>query len=273
MNMKKVLILGGTGMLGSMLVKYFDKHPDYEMMYTTRQEKFGGKKSVFFDPLVNMVADLPDADYYINAIGIINKYADTNPADTTAINTIFPRKLAAVTEATDIKTIHITTDCVFDGTIGNYDENSPHTAHDRYGQSKSLGEPNHCMVLRTSIIGPEKHSYVSLLEWVLSQSGQNINGFLNHFWNGVTTLQFAKICDTIMQNDLYEKDKFHVHSPQVVNKFELVSMINDIYNVGAHINPMNAAVGVDRSLSTIKPLCAKLNIPDLRQQIEEMKNF
>jgi len=160
--------------------------------------------------------------------------------------------------------------CVFSGEDGNYDEDSAHDASDDYGKSKSLGEPENCMVLRTSIIGPEVHNNASLISWVQAQGGKKINGFTNHLWNGITTLQYAKVCDQIISNNWYDEDLYHIYSPNIVNKFELVSMINDRYSVGANITPVEALVAIDRTMSTKKGLCAKLNIPELKDQIEQL---
>jgi hypothetical protein len=95
--------------------------------------------------------------------------------------------------------------CVFNGAEGGYVESSPHTAMDIYGRSKSLGESESATIIRTSIIGEELSNKLSLVEWVKSQAGKSVNGYLNHFWNGITCLQFAKICDYMLKNDLFWK--------------------------------------------------------------------
>ena len=53
------------------------------------------------------------------------------------------------------KIMHFSTDCVFDGKKGNYNEDYLPNANDIYGMSKALGELNYnnSLTLRTSIIG------------------------------------------------------------------------------------------------------------------------
>ena len=63
--------------------------------------------------------------------------------------------------------------------------------------SKSLGELCKPTIIRISIIGEEVNNKRSLLEWVKSNSGKEINGYENHYWNGVTCLQLAKIVNEI----------------------------------------------------------------------------
>ena len=268
--MKKVTILGSTGMLGNEVLLHFLKVDDCDVNSSVRNGKFKIGCNFFFDPLVNSVDELPDSDFYINAIGIIKPHMLKNLKNSIYINSIFPRELADECEKRGSKLIHITTDCVFSGKDGNYNEESLHDALDDYGKSKSLGEPENCMVLRTSIIGPEIHSNVSLISWVQAQGGKKINGFTNHLWNGITTLQYAKVCEKIINKNLYSKGLYHIRSPNIVNKFELVSMIDDKYKVGADIKPTEALIEVDRTLSTKKDLCMKLSIPEIKNQIIQL---
>lgn len=270
--MKKIIILGSTGMLGNVILKHFSDICIYDIMSSIRNEKVR-KKSVnifLFDPIINSVDELPFADFYINAIGIIKPHMLRDLKSAVYINSIFPRELADECEKRGAKLIHITTDCVFSGKDGNYNEESLHDALDDYGKSKSLGEPKNCMVLRTSIIGPEIHSNVSLISWVQAQGNKKINGFINHLWNGITTLQYAKVCEKIINGDLYSDGLYHIHSPNTVNKFELVSIIDYKYKVGATIVPTEALVAVDRTMSTKKDLCAKLDIPEIKTQIMQL---
>ena len=50
-------------------------------------------------------------------------------------------------------------------------------------------------------------------------------------------------------------------------------MINDTYNLQITINPFDAEVGIDKSITTIHETNNECNIPDLKEQIEEMKQF
>jgi dTDP-4-dehydrorhamnose reductase len=263
--MKKIVILGSTGMLGNTVTKYFSSMGDYEVSSSIRNVNFKTDDNFLFDPLdESSWSNIPqEADFYINCIGVIKPFMAANMKDSIFLNAYFPYLLSEKFR----NVIHITTDCVFSGKNGNYNEDSVHDALDEYGKSKSLGEPKNCMVLRTSIIGPEIHKNASLMSWVWAQSGKEINGFTNHLWNGITTLQYAKICDQIISNNWYKEDLYHIHSPSIINKFELVSMINDRYKVGAVIKPVKALVIVDRTMTTKKNLCAKFDIPEIKDQI------
>ena len=276
--MNKILILGGTGMLGNTVVKHFINNKDYDVYFTYRNEKaafdnFDKNKAIKFDSLIDDINNLnKDFNYVINCIGIIKPFMFNNMRDSIFINSVFPWNAANWCRENNIKFIHITTDCVFDGLKGKYNELDTHNALDEYGKSKSLGEPNgKCMILRTSIIGEEIHKNASLISWAKSQKGKEVNGFLNHFWNGVTTKQYALICEKIIENNLYEEDLFHIHSKDIVSKYQMLEYFNEKYNLNLKIKPYITNPICDRSLSSIKKLCSKLNIPTVKEQINNLE--
>jgi dTDP-4-dehydrorhamnose reductase len=271
---KKVLILGSTGMLGNTVAKYFLDSEKYDVFLTYRNPElaFGGNR-IRFDALKDSLDILPgNVDYVINCIGIIKQIMHDGKSVQRAIrlNALFPLELAEWCEQKNIRLIHITTDCVFSGAKGKYVESDEHDALDAYGKTKSLGEPvDATMVIRTSIIGEELHNNGSLVSWVKSMKGQSIKGYTNHFWNGITTLEYAKVCDKIIQNDLYENGLFHVFAADDVSKYQMLQMFNEKYDLGLTIDEF-APEGIDRTLRTEKTLCSKLQIPTVRQMIMDM---
>ena len=199
--MTKVVVLGSTGMLGSAIGKYFQSKENYDTILTYRNNKVAyGKNNIWFDAIDSALQKFANSDYIINCIGVIKPFIEDNKEHSIYLNSLFPYELSSFCKKENIRLIHITTDCVFSGMDGNYSESSIHDALDFYGKSKSLGEPDNCMVLRTSIIGEELHNNVSLIEWVKSMKGQKVKGFTNHYWNGMTTNQYAKVCDIVTEN-------------------------------------------------------------------------
>lgn len=270
----KIVILGSTGMLGSAVGKYFlEKFGEDNVFLSYRNEKISyGKNKFFFDVSSSDLEDIPKCDYIICCIGIVKPLISKIPITSVIqINSVFPWLLADYCSKINCKLIHITTDCVFSGAFGFYTEEALHDCTDVYGKTKSLGEPTNCMVLRTSIIGEEIHKNVNLVSWIKSQKGKEINGFTNHLWNGVTTKQYAKICERIVKENLYEKDVFHVFSPHVVSKKSLLGMINKQFDLQIKIISTMADSAIDRTLRSVKSLNNKLDIPLLDIQIAEMQ--
>jgi len=267
--MVKIVILGSTGMLGNAVTDYFLKRPEYITLTSYRKENLKrNKDSFYFDATSTSFNQIPECDYVINCIGIIKPFVEKDILNCILINSLYPHKLSRWCKTTNKKLIHITTDCVYSGNDGQYREDSSHDCLDAYGKSKSLGEPKNCMTLRTSIIGEELHQNASLIEWVKSNKGKTIKGYTNHSWNGITTTQFADVCHQIIEKNLFIEGLSHIYSNDVT-KFELLSAINDSFNLGIIIEPFEARL-CDRTLRSIKELNSKLSIPTIEDQIKNI---
>jgi dTDP-4-dehydrorhamnose reductase len=169
------------------------------------------------------------------------------------INALFPHRLAKWTDRRS-RVIQIATDCVYSGSKGSYAETDVHDALDVYGKSKSIGEvyAAHVHHLRCSIIGPEMKSPKSLLEWFLGQpANASVNGFINHRWNGITTLHFAKLCGGIIEHDLALPHLQHVIPGGDLSKCEMLEQFSDGFGrKDVAIAPVAAATVIDRTLTT-----------------------
>jgi dTDP-4-dehydrorhamnose reductase len=266
----QVIILGSRGMLGRYVWSYLDKfecvgvNRDSLDASTATEEKL---EEVFFKE----IKSIQKGDVVINCMGTIKPRVDSlGDLNAIQVNSVFPRVLANFCEKHGLKLIHPTTDCVYTGYKGSYDENDKYDVNDVYGMSKAMGEPNNCTVIRTSIIGEEVNQGRSLVEWVKSSANTTVNGFTNHYWNGVTCLQFAKVCEEIINTNNFWVGIKHIHS-NTLNKKELVETISDVYGLNITVTPVETAVSCDRSMSTIYDTGIK--VPTLKQQIEEMKEF
>lgn len=269
----RVTILGSTGMLGHTVKEHFiEMFGKSNVSASVRREVKIGE--FHFDAVANpseyKCCVIPECDYVINCIGMIKPHVPKNMQTAILANAVFPYQLANHCQRHGYKLINITTDCVFSGKTGDYTEESPHDCEDAYGKTKSLGEPPNCLNLRTSIIGPEiEGRATSLVEIVKSKKGGDFNAFTNWYWNGVTTKQYAKICQRIMEQNLYENGTFHIFSDKIV-KGDMIKILSDKYDLGLNITRCEAPYHCDRTLSTVKGLCSKLEIQPIKEQIEEM---
>jgi len=268
----KIVVLGSTGLLGNAVGKYFlEQFGEDNVFLSFRSEKVSyGKNKFRFGAQTSSLRSIPECDYIINCIGVIKPFIDKDLVVSIQVNSVFPRVLANHCAQVKSRLIHITTDCVFSGMHGFYTEESLHDCTDIYGKTKSLSEPNNCMVLRTSIIGEEIHKNASLISWVKSQKRKEVNGYTNHLWNGITTKQYAKVCEKIIKENLYEEDLFHVFSPRMVSKCTLVEMINKRFDLQIKVIPAMADQAIDRTLLSVKNLNSKLGIPSLGIQMAEI---
>lgn len=268
----KIFIFGSNGMLGNYIKSYLSK--SYNIIRLTRKDYDLSKLSI--DTLTQLLKskNIQKNDIIINCAGVIPQASKQRGLNTRlyfTINSLFPVILSQICEKFKAKMIHITTDCVFSGKDGNYNENSIHDEINDYGLSKSLGELCKATIIRTSIIGEEIKNNRSLLEWVKSNSGNEINGYTNHYWNGVTCLQLAKIVKTIISKNKFWYGIKHVFSPKSVSKYELVSMINKVYNLDIKINKFETTNAIDKTMTSIYD--NDFIVPELVEQIKEQKIF
>jgi dTDP-4-dehydrorhamnose reductase len=141
---------------------------------------------------------------------------------------------------------------------------------DDYGFSKSIGDSckEYGLIIRTSIIGEELENKRSLLEWVKSKKGEEVNGFVNHYWNGVTCLQLAKVLESLLSYS-YSPGVLHLFS-ELVSKAELVQLISEVFNLNVTVLPGAGPEFCDRTLGTNS---IAIKVPPLRQQLEELRDF
>ena len=262
-KIKRVAVLGANGMLGNAVVRFFAMNPDYEVYGTVRNWSsvrdlqlkapranfVPGVDVESLDSLTRLFATVKP-DMVVNCIGIVKQLADVNdPLIALPINALLPHRLARLTQVAGARLVHMSTDCVYSGSKGNYVEADLPDAYDLYGRSKFLGEvdyPN-AITLRTSIVGHELVGNRSLIDWFLSQSGE-VQGYTNAIFSGLPTVEIARIIhDHVIPNpDLH--GLYHV-SAAPINKFELLSLVAKEYRKEIAIRAKDDFV-IDRSLNS-----------------------
>ena len=268
-----IYIFGANGMLGTYMKTYL-RTQNKECICFTRDDL--DVSTVTYDKLEHLFDKyiINENDVLINCIGIIpqsKNINDTSSRNYFLINSLFPNMISTFASMNKMKFIHITTDCVFSGTKGNYTEVDCHDETNNYGVSKSLGELGYnSTVIRTSIIGEELKNKYSLLEWVKKHNNTTINGYTNHYWNGVTCLQLSKIINNMIDENIWWSGVRHIYSPTSVTKYELVQMINDTYNLNNIVEPMETDNPINKTLASIYDVNIQFNIPELRIQLEEL---
>ena len=243
----KVLLFGSSGMLGHYVYKILDD--EYKVICVDR--KVFDISSDSWEKLTDIIkSNINNGDLIINCAGIIPQKCKLDDySQFIRVNSLFPHKLNDIAKHNNYKFIHITTDCVFDGKEGNYTLDHTHNAKDIYGISKSLGEPDdYATIIRTSIIGEELTGKRSLIEWIKSNRGKTINGFTNHYWNGVTCLTVTKIIKQIIRDGCFWRGVRHIHSPDIVTKYDLCKIVNDVYDLNIEINPYEDQIMKNMSL-------------------------
>jgi dTDP-4-dehydrorhamnose reductase len=257
----RVLILGGTGMLGHRLwinlnrthetwvtvrgsAQVFPDHADFDRAHVRENVD-----ALNFDEVTHTLANV-QPDLVINCIGLIKQQPQAkDPLAALQLNAVFPHRVALACQLARIRMIHIGTDCVFSGNKGNYVEGDPSDATDLYGRTKFLGEVAYpdTITLRTSFIGPELKSRLGLLEWFLSQR-QGVKGFQKAIYSGLTADELSRVIRDYVVPYPELNGVYHVSSAPI-SKYELLKLFNRAYGRGLDIEPDTAFV-CDRSLDS-----------------------
>lgn len=263
--MTKVLILGATGMLGSAVVNEFS-NSHFQVVATVRSKS----KTLDVEDLIvrefdaeihdiaNVAGDFGPDDFIINCIGLVKARIDESNPDSVRraiqLNALLPHQIQNLVSSSGSKVIQIATDCVYSGSKGSYLETDPHDALDVYGKTKSLGEvrSSNYMNIRTSIIGPEFSGHTSLYDWVRMQpQGAELNGFSNHYWNGIPALHFAKASKAIIDAGLFSAGIHHFVPADSITKFDLVNSIaKKLDRDDLRIKAFDHETAIDRTLAT-----------------------
>ncbi|NRB11288.1 MAG: SDR family oxidoreductase [Rickettsiaceae bacterium] len=284
-----ILIFGITGMLGGTMFHVLSSQKNLNVFGTARSninhkyfKQFNANKiinniDVENQDLIIKAFNYAKPDVIINCVGVIKQLSAASDLLTTLpINSMLPHRLAGLALNSGARLIHYSTDCVFSGKGGNYNEEDQSDCDDLYGRSKLLGEvvdyPN-AVTLRTSIIGHELNSNYSLLDWFLSQEdGSSVKGFTKAIFSGLTTYEHAKIIANIVLTNKDLHGLYHV-AAEPIDKYSLLQLIAKIYNKRITIKPHDVPV-IDRSLDSSKFYEATgYKAPKWENLIEEIYNF
>ncbi|PIF59344.1 dTDP-4-dehydrorhamnose reductase [Flavobacterium sp. 2] len=210
--MKKILVTGATGQLGSELSVLAPSYPLYEWIFADRTQ-------ITLDSLELLQSQLnrvkPDIIFNCGAYTAVDK-AESEKDLAFIINHQAVEVIARYAFENNVKLIHVSTDYVFDGTSSiALDEKAETNPINVYGESKLAGE--------ITCLKENPESIIIRTSWVYSKFGNN----------------FVKTMQRLMQ----ERDEINVVNDQigsptyaadlaqaVINIFESSKWIPGIYN-------------------------------------------
>lgn len=283
MRLTKILILGATGMLGHTLLRDLSRRDNLSVHATARSKE--GLSHWFAPELLERIHAPVDADDFdsvmrtleevrpdvvINCIGVIKQLAGAkDPLACITINALFPHRLAKECGRVGARLIHISTDCVFSGKKGMYMESDFPDCDDLYGRTKLLGEVDypHAVTLRTSIIGHELNSCVSLIDWFLAQTGM-VKGFARAIYSGFPTVEMARIIADVVIPRPELCGLYHVSS-EPISKYDLLCLVREQYGKDIEIVPDHDFL-CDRSLDSSRFRAATGYVPPAWVELVEL---
>lgn len=231
-------------MLGSSICRHFQTDSNYEVFGLGRSDKANSLKlNNYFqgdiadtDFIENLSEDI-SFDYIIHCAAIVNlKTCEENHALANTVHVEASKTLAK--HFSDAIIIYISTDSVFNGQNGNYNEEDNPQPLNNYSRSKYHGElaianinPKH-YILRLNLYGFNNPWGGSLFEWAYNslKNKQAISGFDNFIFNPLYTGQIAQVIESI----IIEKPTFgiyHLGSDKPLSKYDFVVMVAKSFNL------------------------------------------
>ena len=280
----RVLVLGGTGMLGHVL--WSECAPRFDATATVRSDGIPARAADVLDPgrtltgvriedegSVARALDAADPQVVVNCIGLVKQRPEAGDAAALVrANALFPQQLHAACLERGARLIQVSTDCVFAGDRGGYAEDDRPDPADLYGRSKLAGEPEGegVLTLRTSMLGRELDRASGLLEWFLAVRGE-ANGYPRAVFTGPTTPVLARLIGDLIEGHPELDGIWHVGA-EPISKFDLLTLVRDAFGLDVKLVP-DPSVEVDRSLNSSRLRAATgWEPPGWYEMVEELAN-
>ena len=233
----RLLVAGGSGMLGRHVVRIAEEH-GYEVIYPDHGPERPYPSASAWD-----IENLSDArhwvttvvpDVVINCSGFLPPQAALDPNEALTINALGPGYLANVCRVEDVRYVHISTDCVFNGErdlLRPYEPGDAPDARDPYGATKAMGEKlvawagsagGDTTIIRTSFIGPQH----GLWRWYVDNDSSVVPAFTNVPWSGSTVDIIAEAIVDIATSP--HEGVMHVGTADPMRKSEVLSALREV---------------------------------------------
>jgi dTDP-4-dehydrorhamnose reductase len=229
--MKKTLVIG-NGFLGSHIItgfqnKGFETIGTYFNSDDHKNLKIDVRNLESLDELISKIKP----DTIVNcAANVQLDYLEKNSDIAFSINAQGAKNVAIIASKEKIRLIHISTDSVFDGKIGMYQENDIPNPINVYGRSKLLGEQlveensDDYVIVRTNFYGFNENGNF-LFNWMLNNLREKIPfiGFSDIIFN---PLEITNLSDMIVEisNNKYN-GILHLSSDKPISKYDFALKI------------------------------------------------
>ncbi len=267
---KRVLITGVSGLLGSNLAHCWQTHYTLAGIFNTHPVVLKGVALYQADLLdtvaFNKVLDEFKPQVIVHAAALANvDVCEADHALADAMNITAARQVHEAAGKRSIKLVHISTDAIYDGSKGNYNEADLPNPVNYYAVTKLKAELSalqdaNALVMRTSFYGFNIIKKQSLAEWVIGElgAGRAINGFTDVISSNIFTFDLAAVMTAMIEKDL--TGVYNVASSDALSKYDFARELARVFNLDASlIKPASvdsvgfkAARPKDLSLNTAK---------------------
>ena len=277
--MKKILIIGQDGMLGSELTIRLKKNPEYEVYGTTMQTLDICDKEAVHNKILEI-----KPYYIINCAAYTNvDGCETHLELANAVNGIAVENISEAANLVDATLIQIGTDYVFDGELPveeSYTEDMTPCPVSAYGITKLLGEQNAAKankhyILRTAWLYGQGNNFVRTM-LRLSKEKEFLNVVCDQHGSPTST---TTLCEIIEQFLIKEPAYgiYHTTNEGYTTWYGFAKTIFELSGINIPVNPVNSDA---YPTPTKRPFNSKLSHKKLnnigiypRNYVEELKEY
>jgi dTDP-4-dehydrorhamnose reductase len=241
----KLLITGASGLLGTKLCEIaLRKNHEVYSVYSQHKPLHGTpvKLDILNLKAVRQTLDKtkPEAVVHAAALTDVDK-CELEKELAWKTNVEGTRNMALSCSKANAKLVYISTDYVFDGEKGNYEEEDEPNPMDYYGVTKLEGEKQaiqHCKnyaILRTSVIygwHPWKQNFAI---WTINQLKQNkeITVVEDHYNTPTLADNLAEIAIEAVKKDL--QGLYHASGSERISRYEFARQIAKTFNLNQNL--------------------------------------
>ena len=256
----RVAVLGATGMLGRVVCRVLHAAGHHVTAWVNDQRDIASvalplAHAVRLGNLsrrsqARIVASW-GGEWIVNCAGVVKSRTDTLADVAVLVNAGLPHWLERDCAMTSTRIIHLSSDCVFSGTKGNYTEADDPDATDLYGASKAAGEITgpRSLTLRTSFVGCERGTQRGLLEWFLRQAREHaaVQGYTNHTWSGLSAMEVARVIGRIISSKWRISGVYHL-AGRSITKCDLLLLLRERLGLDVEVMPAETPITINRTL-------------------------
>jgi dTDP-4-dehydrorhamnose reductase len=227
----RILISGSSGLLGINLA--LEAAHRYEVIGVLHEQALNepGFETIQADLLeyeeIARVLDESKPDWVINCVALASlDAAEQNPELAQRLNAELPGHLALEAAKRGMRFLHVSTDAVFDGVKGNYDEEDAPTPISVYGRTKRLAElavkaaHPHVLIVRPNFFGWSISGDRSLAEFFYNNlfASRQVSGYTDRIFCPLLVTDLASIMLDLLKKNA--RGIFHVASRDHLSKYE-----------------------------------------------------
>ena len=280
---KKVLVTGSNGLLGQKIIYSLIEREDIDLLATSkglnRLITKSGYKYIDLDITKNeevkKVFENENPDAVINCAAMTNvDYCEENQDSCWEINVKAVENLAKSCEVSKSHLLHLSTDFVFDGKSGPYNENDKPNPLHFYAKSKLKSEEivkkimTNWTIARTIIIYgiTDNMSRSNIVLWAKKEieNGNTINVVNDQLRSPTLAEDLAKGCISIIDKSAF--GLYHLSGPKTYSILDLVHKVADFYNLDKSlILPVTSA---SLNQSATRPLSTGFDITKAKKDLD-----